>query len=151
MYLRRPLFQGKDYIHQLQLIFQGLGTPTEDGLSFIENEAAVKVIRTWPRCLGQPFSRLVPGASSEALDLMSKMLTIDPRQRISIEEALEHPFVRNLHAEAQEPVADSVFDFTFESLLHPDPSDMENVNQDALQELVWECVLVYRPELGDFE
>jgi len=38
--LRRPLFPGENYLHQLQLIIQTLGSPAEDDLHFIRNEAA---------------------------------------------------------------------------------------------------------------
>ena len=42
-----------------------------------------------------PMSELFPAHSGEhdALDLLSKMLIFHPQQRISIEQALEHPFM----------------------------------------------------------
>lgn len=36
-------------------------------------------------------------ASDEALDLLSKMLEFNPDKRISVEDALRHPFMKNLH------------------------------------------------------
>lgn len=39
-----------------------------------------------------------------ALDLLDKMLIIDPRKRISAEECLKHPYLEALHEEADEPV-----------------------------------------------
>jgi len=32
-----------------------------------------------------------------AIDLLSKMLTFDPTQRITAAEALEHPFLQDFH------------------------------------------------------
>ena len=36
-------------------------------------------------------------ASDEALDLLSKMLEFNPDKRISVDGALNHPFMKNLH------------------------------------------------------
>ena len=53
-----------------------------------------------------PFSR----HSHDALDLLSKMLVFDPRQRCSVEEALRHPFLQRYHDPEDEPVC-APFDF----------------------------------------
>jgi mitogen-activated protein kinase 1/3 len=38
MLSRRPLFPGKDYLHQLRLIVDLIGNPTDDDLRDIESE-----------------------------------------------------------------------------------------------------------------
>ena len=50
-------------------------------------------------------SKLFPGASPLAVDLLGRMLQFDPRQRISVEQALAHPWLAQLHDEAAEPSA----------------------------------------------
>jgi len=35
---RKPMFPGDDYIHQLQIICNKLGTPTEEELNFVTSE-----------------------------------------------------------------------------------------------------------------
>jgi serine/threonine protein kinase len=50
-------------------------------------------------------SQLFPGASPLAVDLLGRMLQFDPRRRISVEEALAHPWLAQLHDEAAEPTA----------------------------------------------
>ena len=47
-----------------------------------------------PPCLRDQFPAT---ASDEALDLLSKMLEFNPEKRISVEGALAHPFMKNLH------------------------------------------------------
>jgi mitogen-activated protein kinase 1/3 len=45
------------------------------------------------------------------------MLIIDPKKRISVEDALAHPFLKHLHETTEEPVEKepvSAFDFDFE-------------------------------------
>lgn len=50
-------------------------------------------------------SRLFPGASPLAVDLLGRMLQFDPRRRCTVEEALAHPWLSQLHEEAAEPGA----------------------------------------------
>ncbi|KAI3801798.1 hypothetical protein L1987_29914 [Smallanthus sonchifolius] len=40
---KKPLFPGKDHVHQMRLLTELLGTPTESDLRFIRNEDAKKV------------------------------------------------------------------------------------------------------------
>lgn len=47
-------------------------------------------------------------AAAQARDLLSKMLVIDPERRISVEEALRHPYI-NVWYEDQEVNAVSTY------------------------------------------
>jgi len=42
---RKPLFPGDNYIHQLDLIFGALGTPTEEDMAWMTNEKACEYFR----------------------------------------------------------------------------------------------------------
>ena len=46
------------------------------------------------------FTSILP---PEGIDLLLKMLSFDPETRISAEEALKHPFLKDLHCEDDEP------------------------------------------------
>lgn len=46
-----------------------------------------------------------PEADPLAIDLMTKMMAFDPRQRVTVTEALAHPWLAQLHDEAVEPSA----------------------------------------------
>ncbi|KAJ3118916.1 Mitogen-activated protein kinase [Phlyctochytrium bullatum] len=50
------------------------------------------------------------------LDLLEKLLTFDPAARITVEEALSHPYLEAYHDAEDEPVHDKKFDFSFESV-----------------------------------
>ena len=44
LFENRPLFQGKDYMHQLEEIISILGTPSDESLAFITNSMAKRAI-----------------------------------------------------------------------------------------------------------
>ena len=48
---------------------------------------------------------------TDALDLLQKMLEFHPDRRITIEKALEHPFLSSLHNSEDEPNADFTLQF----------------------------------------
>jgi serine/threonine protein kinase len=50
-------------------------------------------------------------ATPQALDLLSRMLVFDPSRRITVDDALRHPYLAALHDASDEPVADAPFNF----------------------------------------
>lgn len=60
------------------------------------------------------FPSLFPNANPDALDLLDKMLTFDPSSRISVEQALEHPYLHIWHDASDEPDCPTTFNFDFE-------------------------------------
>ncbi|CAM9116204.1 unnamed protein product [Ectocarpus sp. 13 AM-2016] len=135
---RKPLFAGNDYIHQLKLITSLIGKPTESDIWFVTNPRARRFMLglpdTSPVNLGVKF----PDANADAVDLLSKMLILDPNRRISVEQALEHPYLSSLHDAALEPLAES----------HVDWQCIEAVEltKHNLRLLIFEDVLHYHPE-----
>jgi len=111
---RRPMFPGKDYIDQLKLIIQKLGSPPESDLGFITSARARDYILRLPRAAPVNWAEVFPGANPQALDLLDKMLQFDPRRRITVEEALAHPYLEQLHDLAHEPSAPGIFHFDFD-------------------------------------
>lgn len=140
MFLRKPLLPGKDYLDQLKLIIKTLGSPVGDELDFITAPKARAYIEALPKS-PKPDLRRVFGrcqASSEAVDLIEKMLRFDPRKRITVDEALRHPWLKALHDPATEPVyGDGTkafkFDFKEEAL----------VNESDVRQRVWEEMCQY--------
>ena len=58
---------------------------------------------------------MFPDHPPDAIDLLDKMLDMNPRTRIKVAEALKHPFVDNLHDEEDEPEFEGTIDFSFET------------------------------------
>jgi len=69
-------------------------------------------------------------------------LTLSNTQRISVQEALKHPFMESLHVESDEPTADFTCDFEFEK---------EEPQRERIQKLIWDEMNQYHPEVGTWE
>lgn len=111
----KPLFPGKDYHHQLTLILDVLGTPTMEDYYGIKSRRAREYIRSLPFKKKIPWKAMFPKTSDLALDLLEKLLAFNPVKRISVEEALKHPYLEPYHDPEDEPTAapipEEFFDF----------------------------------------
>ncbi|KAJ1668569.1 MAPK protein hog1 [Coemansia sp. RSA 1813] len=113
MFEGTPLFPGNDHVHQFSIITELLGTPPDDVIQTIGSENTLRFVQSLPRREPVPFRTRFPNIDPLAVDLLEKMLVFDPRRRITAAEALAHPYLETYHDEADEPVADSMFDWSF--------------------------------------
>ena len=51
---------------------------------------------------GIPWSSICPNASKEAQDLLSKLIMFDPDERITAEQAMKHPYLKEYHEYADD-------------------------------------------------
>ncbi|KAJ3144013.1 Mitogen-activated protein kinase [Irineochytrium annulatum] len=114
--LGKILFVGKDYIDQLQKIFEFSGTPSDPTLTHYCSARVLKYLKSWPERKKANLQKFFPKGSKEGLDLLDKLLTFDPRNRITAAEALRHPWLSAYHQSNDEPDCPSVFDSSFESV-----------------------------------
>ncbi|KAF1329228.1 Cmgc/mapk protein kinase, partial [Globisporangium splendens] len=136
---RKPLFPGETYVHQLQLIMNVLGVPEEH--SFKENPLANKLkgrqlLSRTQAVAGIDVSTMFPNANPEALDLLWKMLIFDVEKRITVEEALRHPYLAAYYDEEREnrPVE------KFQSF------DLDDLDESDLKELMFKEICHFHPE-----
>ncbi|KAG8734978.1 hypothetical protein FRC10_011142 [Ceratobasidium sp. 414] len=105
----KPMFKGKDYVDQLNIIIDVLGTPDEETLKRIGSVKAQAYIRSLPVKKAKPFKTLFPQADDQALDLLSKLVTFDPANRLTVLEALKHPYLDAYHDEDDEPECETKY------------------------------------------
>jgi len=136
---RKALFPGRDYLQQLRLIIDVLGTPTASDLAIIQNEQAVEYIKSLPARQKASFKKMFASSNPLAVDLLEQMLVFDPSKRISAADALAHPYMEALHNVNDEPVAEP-FGFDFEKA---------GVTERDLKRMIWEQMAHHHPEVGD--
>ena len=128
---RRPIFKGSDYVDQLNQILYYIGTPSETMLRRVASPRAQQYIRSLPFKAPVPFEQLYPQATPLAIDMLRRLLSFDPSQRITCDEALEHPYLAVWHDPNDEPVCANKFDFSFEQV-----DDIEGMKKLILQEVI---------------
>ena len=109
----KPLFPGKDHVHQFSIITELLGTPPEEVINTICSENTLRFVQSLPKRERVPFTQRFPHTDPEALDLLERMLVFDVNTRITAGDALTHPYLQPYHNPDDEPVADEVFDWSF--------------------------------------
>eukprot|EP01038_Epipyxis_sp_PR26KG_P011753 gene11753-15726_t len=138
--VHEPFFRGDHPQHQLEVIVQKLGCPHRSKLSFIESSTALTSILKFEGAKPTHFARFFPqGTNPVALELLLKLLQFNPDDRLTVEEALAHPYLKDFHGQMSEPVSKSAFDFEFEKVTGDEMSDAE------VRKFMFEEVLLYRP------
>ncbi|KAL5492454.1 hypothetical protein ACEPAI_3901 [Sanghuangporus weigelae] len=126
-------------IDQLNKILDVLGTPDESMLKRIGSEKAQAYVRSLPCRKTVPFSKLMPNADSQAIDLLAKMLAFDPDQRITVTQALEHPWLASYHDVNDEPECPTPY-----NKWH-DIEKLETI--EDFREALWNEIQEYRKEV----
>ena len=113
---RKPIFPGRDSFHQITLIVSILGTPPPNPHPTPSDNKNTTgptddYVSNLPKKPKLSFRSLYPRASALACDLLDKLLVFEPEKRLTVEEALRHPYLEELHCEEDEPVCDR-FDFS---------------------------------------
>lgn len=134
---RTPLFQGDHYLDQIQRIASVLGSPTQTDLEFVTKKEAREFVMKLPKKKGKPYNVLFPNANPLALDLLAKMLVFNPNKRATIEDCIAHEYFKGLHDPGEEPLAEKIFDWSFDDL---------KLTKENLQKMVYEESLSFHPD-----
>jgi len=114
----RTLFPGTDHIHQLNLIMEILGTPSDEFMQKITSESARSYIKSLPSMPKKDLNKVFLGANPLAIDLLAKMLELDSDKRITAEQALAHPYLDQYADPSDEPTS-APYDQSIEDMDHP--------------------------------
>ena len=100
-------------IDQWNKIIEQVGTPSQDFMKRLQPTVR-NYVENRPKYAGYSYEKLFPDVlfppdstehsglrSTLARDLLSKMLVVDPEKRISVDEALMHPYINVWYDESE--------------------------------------------------
>jgi mitogen-activated protein kinase 1/3 len=87
---------------QLKMIFDVIGTPTDEEIDSLVKDAAAYVRKQYQPKAGEDMQKRFPGASPATVDLLAKTLFFDPKKRIRIDDALAHPCFQEVQSNASQ-------------------------------------------------
>ncbi|CAF3730607.1 unnamed protein product [Rotaria sordida] len=120
--LLKPLFPGETTYNQLNKIFDIIGTPDSKTLqetctpevSAYMSRLELKPKKNFNELFGYQIDpstgKTISGVSAQGVDLLDRLLSFDPRQRPTAEQALDHPFLECCHDPNDEPTIEPLID-----------------------------------------
>jgi len=114
---RKPLFPGKNFVHQLTLIFDVIGAPKPSEVAHVRSSQARRFLESVSHKHKIPFTVLFPQASPDAIALLESLLIFNPCDRLTVDQALAHsyfdPLRRSAACHSPSPFTEGL-DFSFE-------------------------------------
>ncbi|KAK0400104.1 hypothetical protein QR680_003360 [Steinernema hermaphroditum] len=135
-----PLFPGSGAVEQYRLIIDLCGSPDEELMRKIGNDSTdgmrrvVEYMGVKPR---RDFRVHFASFPALAVDLLDKMLVLDADRRITVEEALQHPYLEDYQMPDDEPVADRPFQF----------DDHASATIEEWRHILWKEITKFRPRM----
>jgi mitogen-activated protein kinase 1/3 len=115
----------------LAVIFEVIGAPSEEDKSFVTDQKALEYLEAFPQNPRTDFNKLYPGAGEEAIDLLGRVLIFNPYFRITVDEALAHPFFKKIRKAEKEVKAEHEINIEFEK----ETLDKKKLRQHFLEEI----------------
>ena len=148
-----PLFKGSDFMEQLLAITQLISIPESEEVSTfinftdsrkllekLKNKQKLFVVDTFTN-----LSNAFPDIEREGIDLLEKMLRMNPNKRITAEEAMKHPFFDILKQEGDIKEIDSN-SIDINKIFQNEEEwtcDTQRVTVDDLRNLLWDEIIKY--------
>ncbi|KAJ8042961.1 Mitogen-activated protein kinase 1 [Holothuria leucospilota] len=139
MLSNRPIFPGKHYLDQLNHILGILGSPTQEDLECIMNDKARSYLKSLAHKPKVPWARMFPKADEKSLHILGQMLTFNPHQRITVEEALADPYLDQYYDPADEPVAEKPFSFA---------TELDDLPKETLKKMIFDEAVQFTQSIG---
>merc|ERR1712013_321518 len=117
---------------QIRIIFEVMGTPSKAEIAALDDKQARAYLEDLPKKRMQDLAQMFPGTNAQGIALLTRLLRFDVGKRMTVREALEHPYfarVRDVDLEAAHPRIK--FDFEGVSL------EKEELHREILKEVLY--------------
>lgn len=104
--LGQPLFPGSSTLNQLEKIMASIPPPSKEDVDSLCSGYASSLLEKSMTVAKQPLKTLLASAPPQAVDLLEKLLVLNPHKRLTAQQALEHPYVKAFHKPEREPALD---------------------------------------------
>ncbi|KAK2853803.1 hypothetical protein Q5P01_006464 [Channa striata] len=146
----KTLFAGAHELEQMQLILESIPVLREEDRQELHSVIPV-FIRNDMSKPHTPLSKLLPDISPHALDFLEKILTFNPMDRLTAEEALAHPYMADYSFPLDEPVSMHPFHIEDEvdDILLMDQSHShiwDRYHESQLSETDWHLYSTHDPD-----
>lgn len=97
MYTGKPVFPGNSTINQIERIVELLGKPTHSDIESLNSIMAKECLNQINLGKKKSFVSTFGSMDQEGLDLLRKLLSFNPQNRYTADEALQHPYLKDFH------------------------------------------------------
>lgn len=125
---------------QLNMIFNLLGTPTDEEIDMLERLDTAKYLKCFAYRKGDGLKSKFPQAGAASIDILTQMLRFSPEKRLTVNRALEHPLFTAIRDTSRERVCPAYVTLDFEK--EPD------LDEHALRRFFWREIQRYHPEMS---
>mmetsp|Transcript_40032 Transcript_40032/g.118709 ORF Transcript_40032/g.118709 Transcript_40032/m.118709 type:complete len:327 (+) Transcript_40032:2-982(+) len=99
---------------QLNMIFNLLGTPSEEHIQELERDDARRYILCFARRDGEGLAARFSHVEPDAVDILSNLLRFSPKERLGVSQALEQPLFADIRDPQKERTSDVLISLDFE-------------------------------------
>jgi len=108
------MFPGVSTLNQIERVLRATGMPSQEEIDSMNSPHCTKIFATIPPTKKVNLESSFPTATEDAIDLMIKLLKFNPSDRLTVEEALEHPYVAQFHDIDSEPVCKKIISISID-------------------------------------
>jgi serine/threonine protein kinase len=136
---RKPLFPGDSTLKQITLILDICGKQKDEDVKGVQN-AKLYVQKTGKKekVDYKTYPKFRHVTDESCLDLLDKLLQFNPDKRITVEEALHHPYFKEIY-DPEDVIKIPTFDFNLET---------ESDDTDFVKKLMYESIMQFNAIRG---
>lgn len=124
---------------QLNVIFNVLGTPSKEDIDNMNREDVRNYLKMFPEREGINLREKYHAISDEGIELLQAMLQFNAKRRITIKEALQHPYLKEVRKIEQEEISTKKIVLPFD--------DWQSLNETQLRYIFLKEIQFFHNEI----